>query len=250
MNRQIFLVGATLLVFAGCDSWRGERASRPDPYVTPSNTSSDQQYDQAVNQYNPNATGQTASVQSNLRAMDADFLREAAIGNKTEIELGRVAVKQAQSDKVRDFGQRMIDDHTKMLDETTQLARSKGLSVNEQLSPSGEGDVNRFSKLSGADFDREYMRTMISDHERDVDAYDRESRTGDDASVRSLASRALPTIREHLRMARDIEQNMTAPMIGQPHYDTPRPTNTGTPNPSNPSNPAPDNPTSTPENPR
>jgi len=65
---------------------------------------------------------------------------------------------------------------------------------------------------------------MIADHEKDADAFDRQARTGDDAGVRSLAARSLPTIREHLRMAKDLDQNMTAPMLGQPASNAPRET--------------------------
>src|SRR5215831_3662595 len=184
MNRQIFLVGTTLLVLAGCQSWNswsggGGRASRPEPsYLSSDAGSSGGTW---------SSTGATPGTggQGSLRAMDADFLREAIVGNRTEIELGRVAVKQGQSDKVRDFGQHMIDDHTRMLEETRSLARSKGMDVDDQLSFSGQNEVNRLNTMNGADFDRAYMRAMVLDHERDADAYDRVSRTAEDSSVRS-----------------------------------------------------------------
>jgi putative membrane protein len=246
MNRQILLVGATLLVLAGCESWNswsggGGRASRPELSYGP--------IEPAVSNTGGGNTStggnQGTGDQSNLRAMDSDFLREAIVGNRTEIELGRVAVKQGQSDKVRDFGQHMIDDHVKMLEGTRSLARSKGMDVDDQLSFSGQNEVNRLNAMNGADFDRAYMRAMVLDHERDADAYDRASRTAEDSSVRSLAARDVSTIREHLRMARDIDQNLTAPMIGQPQYNQPHQM---TPAPSNPSNSS--NPTNVPENPR
>ena len=266
MKRQVFLVGATLLVLTGCNRWR-ERNNDAEPTVSNPTT-----YDRGT--YNQNYTqGAGQNAQNNLRAMDADFLLEAASGNQKEVQLGQLAVRQAENEKVRDFGQRMVADHTRMLDETKELARTKGVSLSDRLQPSAQTDVTRFGNLKGADFDREYIRAMIADHEKDADAFDREARTGDDASVRSLAARALPTIREHLRMARDIDQNMTAPMLGQPKYNAPptnvprdnmqdnpnspgnprNPANPTSPDSTNPANPTspnnPDNPTNDPNNP-
>jgi len=237
MKNQVILVGAAL-VLAGCHGNDRDRYNTGDTY---SRGSSNGTYNDSRTTTQSGQNGQNGTQQGNtLRAMDSDFLREANTGNLKEIELGRVAVRQANSEKVRNFGQRMIDDHTKMSQEVMQVARSKGLDLNDQLPSEARSDINRLSSVNGADFDRQYIKAMVQDHEKDADAFDREARTGDDASVRSLASRALPTIREHLRMAKDMDQNMTAPHIGQPRSNTPRSTpdnNPMNPNPNSPSGP-------------
>jgi putative membrane protein len=154
--------------------------------------------------------------------MDADFLRKAAWGNQAEVLLGRVAVERATDEKVRTFGQRMIDDHGRMLGEIKDLASRRGMTLSDQLPAEAQADLSHLSAMSGAEFDREYVRSMVVDHEKDLDAFDREARTGVDSDVRALAARSLATIREHLRMAKDIELAMTAPKLGTlPHNRAP-----------------------------
>jgi putative membrane protein len=244
MKKQVILVGGALLL-AGCSRYDRDRYNTSDTYTR-------------AGTYNDNSASNRPATRdgmqgNTLRAMDSDFLHEANTGSLKEVEMGRVAVRQTSNEKVRTFAQRMIDDHTKMSQEVVQLARTKGLDLADQLPAEARSDVNRFNSLGGADFDRQYMRAMVQDHEKDADAFDREARTGEDAGVRSLASRCLPTIREHLRMAKDLDTVMTAPQIGQLRYNTPRATpdnNPMNPNPNSPSSP--DNPggPGAPENPR
>jgi putative membrane protein len=154
--------------------------------------------------------------------MDADFLRKAAWGNEAEVHFGRVAVEKGVDEKVRTFGQRMIDDHGRILTEIKDLASNRGMTLSDQLPAEMQADLNHLSALSGSEFDREYVRMMVVDHEKDLDAFDREARTGVDSDVRALAARSLPTIREHLRMVKDMELVMTAPKLGTlPHNRAP-----------------------------
>src|SRR5829696_4713178 len=48
---------------------------------------------------------------ANLSSHDRDFLMDAAMGGLMEVELGRLAAQQGTSDTVKQFGQRMVDDH-------------------------------------------------------------------------------------------------------------------------------------------
>jgi len=64
------------------------------------------------------------------------------------------------------------------------------------------------SALSGAEFDRKYMEAMVKDHEKDVAAFERESTSGSDADLKAWAAKTLPTLREHLQMARDINMKV------------------------------------------
>jgi putative membrane protein len=233
MKKQVIFAGAALALIAGCSRYDRDRYNTGDTYSRSTNT-----YDNSGRSTQDNAQPYGTQQGNTLRAMDSDFLREANTGNLREVELGRLAVRQTTNEKVRTFAQRLIDDHTKMNQEVTELARKKGLDLGNQLPQEARSDINRLGNVNGADFDRQYIKEMVQDHEKDADAFDREARTGEDASVRSLASRSLPTIREHLRMAKDLDTNLTAPQIGQPRFNTPRGTSDGNPNPNSPGNPS------------
>ena len=149
-------------------------------------------------------TGFAQSKQSaNRLAADNDFVMKAAQGGMAEVELGNLAVKQASSSKVKQFGQRMVDDHSKANDELKQVASTKGVTLPTTIGAKHQATVNRLSKMSGAEFDKAYMQDMVKDHQEDVAEFKRESTSGDDPDVKAFAAKTLPTLQEHLKMAQD-----------------------------------------------
>src|SRR5262249_31698656 len=99
------------------------------------------------------------------------FMQEAASGGLMEVELGKIAAQRASSSDVKEFGQRMVTDHTKANDQLKDLAASKNVTLHERLDAKQQAEVTRLSKLSGHEFDQSYMKTMTTDHERDVAAF-------------------------------------------------------------------------------
>jgi putative membrane protein len=132
---------------------------------------------------------------------DRKFIEEAAKGGMAEVQLGQLAVQKAQSPEVKQFAQKMVDDHTKANDELKQVASSKGVELPTDLDHSAKREHDKLSKLSGADFDREYMNHMVSDHKKDVKAFKDESKSAKDAQVKEFATTTLPTLEQHLQLA-------------------------------------------------
>jgi putative membrane protein len=148
-------------------------------------------------------------------AGDHHFVTDAAIGGMAEVELGRLATEKAENADVKQFGQRMVDDHGKANDELKQLAASKNITLPTELDAKHKATHDQLSKLSGAAFDRAYMRDMVQDHTKDVAAFTRESKSGTDAQVKEWAGQKLPTLNEHLKMAKDINGKLTAGTSGK-----------------------------------
>jgi putative membrane protein len=153
-------------------------------------------------------TSKTSNVRtsssSSLAKQDKNFLMEAAMGGMMEVELGRLAVTQGTSEAVKQFGQRMIDDHSKANSELTELAQTKGLALPTELSAKHRADVTKMSKLSGAAFDRAYSKDMLSDHMKDVAAFERAGTSASDTDVKEFAAKTLPTLKEHLELAKTL----------------------------------------------
>jgi putative membrane protein len=138
------------------------------------------------------------------RAMsDQTFVLDAAKGGMVEVELGKLAQEKAASTEVKNFGKRMVDDHSKANDELQSLAKNKNMTLPTDLAPKDKALRDRLSKLSGAAFDRAYMNAMLSDHRKDVSEFKRESTAGKDPEVKAFASKTLPTLEEHLKLAQD-----------------------------------------------
>lgn len=121
-----------------------------------------------------------------------------------EVEHGRLAAKNASPDDVRQFGQRMVDDHTKANNELKPLAAKKGVTLPAELDPKHKAMQDKLSKLKGAELDRAYMSHMVSAHEQAVALFQKQAKDGKDAELRGFAAKTLPLLQQHLKMARDI----------------------------------------------
>jgi putative membrane protein len=159
--------------------------------------------------------GQTNSMSAgssngSISTSDKKFVREAAQGGMAEVEMGKLATEKASSPEVKKFGQRMVDDHTKAGDQLKEVASSKGISVPDKLSAKDEATKLRLSKLSGEQFDKAYMSDMVKDHTQDVADFQRESSSGMDPDVKNFASQTLPTLKDHLRQAKEIDPTTSA----------------------------------------
>jgi len=154
----------------------------------------------------------TAMAQSNanrLRRSDTEFMTKAAEGGMAEVEMGRIAEQHAANQKVKDFGQRMVKDHTKINDELKQVASQKSVTLPTTVDAKQKSTLDKLSQLNGAAFDRDYMEDMVKDHEEDVSEFQREADSGNDPAVKAFAAKTLPTLREHLKLAEDIRPQVT-----------------------------------------
>ena len=140
---------------------------------------------------------------------DTAFIREALAGNLLEINLGDLARQQATDSSVKQFGLRMVTDHSSMQNQWSSLAARNGLTIQPRLDADQQAQVTRLRQLTGAAFDRAYMSTMVQDHQKDVTVFERQSTSADSPEVRQLASSGLTIIRGHLDMARQIDSTLT-----------------------------------------
>src|SRR5215203_95461 len=145
---------------------------------------------------------------ANLSSHDRDFLMDAAMGGLMEVELGRLAAQQGTSDAVKQFGQRMVDDHSQANTQLMTLASGKGITLPTALDEKHQKDVTKLSAMSGAEFDRAYSKMMLKDHNKDVSEFEKQSTKGTDADLKAFASKTLPTLQEHLQMARALSGGM------------------------------------------
>ena len=152
-------------------------------------------------------TGGAAGAPAGMSSQDHKFVMEAAMGGMMEVELGRWAAQKGTSDAVKQFGRRMVDDHSKANQELMTLASSKGMTLPTALDDKHQKDVAKITATSGAEFDRAYSKMMLKDHEQDVKEFERQSTRGGDPEIRAFAARTLPTLQEHLQMVRTLPGN-------------------------------------------
>jgi putative membrane protein len=158
--------------------------------------------------------GQTAAQGQNqkhkLSGKDRNFAHDAAIGGMAEVELGKLAQQNAQSDDVKQFAALMVQDHTNANQQLMPILSAKDVTAPTQLDPAHRRAADRLAKMRGAEFDRAYMRDMVQDHEKTVKKFRQEATHGSDADLKSFAQNTLPVLEQHLKMAQDVNRSLTA----------------------------------------
>jgi putative membrane protein len=149
------------------------------------------------------AKTQAAGTEGAISAADRAFVKEAAIGGLAEVEFGNLAKEKASNADVKQFGERMVTDHGKANDELKQWAQQKNVTLPTELDAKHKATHDRLSKLSGDTFDKAYMREMVSDHEKDVAAFKKESSAAHDPDLKAWVTKTLPTLEDHLKMAHE-----------------------------------------------
>ena len=137
---------------------------------------------------------------------DKKFVKDSALGGMTEVELGKLAAEKASSDAVKQFGKRMVDDHSKANEQLKEIAGKSNIEVPAALDSKHQSRIDKLAKLSGPEFDKAYLKDQVKDHERDVDDFKSEAQGGSDPNVKQFALQTLPTLQEHLTAVKDLKK--------------------------------------------
>jgi putative membrane protein len=147
-------------------------------------------------------TVMTGGTISNVADEDKEFVMKAAQGGMAEVTMGNLASAGGTHADVKTFGQRMVTDHSKANDELRTLATTKGLALPSDAGKEHQEMIEKLGKKTGKDFDQEYMKGMVEDHEKDVKEFEKASRDAKDPDIKAWAAKTLPTLQEHLKMAK------------------------------------------------
>lgn len=140
-------------------------------------------------------------VADKLTGDEERFLLESALSGMMEVQLGKVAAQKGAHERVKEFGKRMQEDHTKMNERLKKIASAKNVQLPAKLSGKYQSAVERLGKLSGSEFDREYIDHMINAHGEDIQKFEIQAGRAQDPDVRKFAADSLPLLKKHLELA-------------------------------------------------
>ncbi len=169
----------------------------------------------------PGATT-TQGTQADVNA-DMAFIRHAGSSNLMEVRLGQVAQSRASNAAVRQFGQRMVDDHTRMQNQLSAVVNNTGVSFTPAMDSRHQQQVSRIERLSGSEFDRAYMQAMIQGHQDDISQFQTQSQSARSTQIRNLASSSLPVLQQHLSLAVQVGNQVGADTTTDVATDPDRP---------------------------
>jgi putative membrane protein len=172
------LLAAAGLLAAGCSSRVPQAARSADAPVAP------------------------AAAASTLSPADRELVQQMAHGGLHEVEAGRLALQRAASGAVRSYAQMLVNHHTAANKELALLLQAKQLPVPARQPADKLARLKQLQQLSGAAFDREFIRVAgIEDHRANMAVFERAARDAADADVKAWAAKTLPTLRGHLQQA-------------------------------------------------
>jgi putative membrane protein len=141
---------------------------------------------------------------------DQHFVQKASAAGLAEVGLGRLAAERASRAEVKQFGQRMVQDHTKANTELLQIADAKKLQPAQQMDAEHRDLLTKLAGKSGPEFDQIYLKHMVMDHEKAVLLFTKASQQCQDADLKGFAAKTLPTVQEHLQMAKRLANQAAA----------------------------------------
>jgi putative membrane protein len=183
------------------------------PAGGPPGAGAGQQPNQAGGVNNPSSVEQQqqqaqqgASGMNTGPAVDKSFVKKALEGNIAEIEMGKLALQKSNDDQVKQFAQRMVDDHTKMQDQLKPVAEQMGVKVPDGPSKGQMKSMDKMKALSGDAFDQAYIKDMVKDHKKDDSDFKLEAQSTQNPQLKQLVSEADQTIESHLQQIQQIAQ--------------------------------------------
>jgi putative membrane protein len=155
----------------------------------------------------------SAEARSKARAMTeaGEFAQDLKSSGRFEIDSSNLALRTSNNDEIKQFAQKMVDDHTAADQKLTETLQQTNMPELEYGMDAEARDVfERLIVLQGSDFDRAYVRDQIQAHGQAIALLEAYSKGGDNDALKQLASTLLPTIKEHLQMAEGLRSNVTA----------------------------------------
>lgn len=142
------------------------------------------------------------AAKSSLSRSERRFVEKAMQGGMEEVEMSKLAVDKAQNARVKELAKRMVDDHSKANAELTKLATAKSVTLPAAIDAGHRRKMEQMAKKSGAGFDRDYLSDIVNRHQNNVRDYKSMATSAKDAEVRAYAATTLPTLEQHLQLAK------------------------------------------------
>jgi putative membrane protein len=147
-----------------------------------------------------------------LSDQDRDFMNNAALGGMFEVRESKAAAEKTTTDGIKQFANQMIDDHTAVNKELAKLASDKMVTIPTDLEKSQQKQIDDLNQLSGADFDKQYIKDQLDAHKDAVKLFQTEINEGQETDVKQFAAHTLPTLQHHLAMVEALDSGTTVGM--------------------------------------
>jgi putative membrane protein len=153
--------------------------------------------------------GAEAESGASLITDDRSFIVRAAAGSMAEVRFGHLAADKAAREEVKQFAQRMIDDHATLNEELMTVARDLELMAPHAMRPEDLEAYERISALTGAEFDRAFIQHVVQDHRQNLQLFRQHAQRAEHDGVKRFAQSKLPLLEQHYQRALELQQQVS-----------------------------------------
>lgn len=186
------MIAAAGYVFQGCNSAPKDAKENADSLNKTRDTTS-----------NAAATGGIAVTNA-----DAKFATAAANGGMAEVALAKLALQKTANPQIKQFATMMVADHGKANTELMGIAKTKNIILPPIVGTDNQKKMDDLSKMTGKDFDKDYVSTMIDGHKNTLSLMQDEAKDGKDADLKAFAAKTAPVVQTHLDAINKIHDSM------------------------------------------
>lgn len=151
--------------------------------------------------------GQNGGQMGMQAAADKMFISKALMGGMAEVQMGQLAADKGTSEAVKNFGQKMVEDHTRMGDELKPVAKKLNVPIPTRLDGKEQGLYTKLQAMSGSEFDNAYVKAMVKDHKKDESEFKTEAANAADPDLKQVVTKGEQIISQHLQMIESIAKS-------------------------------------------
>ncbi len=153
-----------------------------------------------------------AAFAADTAHQDKEFVTDSGIGSLAEIQMAKLALQNSQNPEVRHFAQKMIDDHSMLIEKMKPFAEKMGVPPPTKLNRSEQDEYDRLAKKKGSEFDQDYIKTMVLDHHKDLKDFTKERDTTANPDLKATVIAGRAVIFQHTTMIDGIAHKNNIPV--------------------------------------
>jgi putative membrane protein len=197
--------------------WSGHKATEPGQTTAGSQGSSDTATPttQDTASTSDTAAGTSAKSSGKVDKKLEEEIQKIHAANEAEVHMGQMGAQQATSPEVKEFAEKLEQDHKRLDEKLTQTAQSAGIQLEGKGYQSQQKDAQKNMKKltgkTGQDFDKEFVSMMVKDHEKDIKTTEKaakEAKKQNQTELASLLEQAVTGMKGHLQTAKQLKDTV------------------------------------------
>lgn len=139
---------------------------------------------------------------------DKHFVRTVAFSSLVEMEAGKLSLKKTSDSAIKSFSRLLVNEHKQLAKDLKEVVAQRNVEFPTTLDDAHKNKIARLSTKSGRAFEMAFIKLMVDDHTAALRLFDQAGAHAKDVHIQSFANKNIPIIREHLRIANQLNAKL------------------------------------------